>query len=143
MNKSFKGMLADGEIQQIRLSTNNGLTGYKIVKFEIIANKSGTTDFEHTVQIYTQDPETATESVEFNNPLLLAVAFTEGNNSSNYIGQPLVTIFDNATFNQDIFISHVDTKGALLVNYYLELEQITLSKDEATVATLKDMRASE
>ena len=28
--KSFKGLIADGDTEQIRLSTNNGLTGYKI-----------------------------------------------------------------------------------------------------------------
>ena len=32
--KSFKGKLADGEEKKIRLSTNKGLTGYKIKKFD-------------------------------------------------------------------------------------------------------------
>ena len=143
MIKSFRGKLADGEIDLIRLSTNNGLTGYKVVKFDIIAVDSGTTDFEHTVMLHTVKPTTATASVNFDDPTLLGVAFTEGNNSSNYIGQPLITIFDAMKFNQDIYVSHVDTKGALDVNYYLELESMPLSKDEATVATLKDMRGRE
>ena len=139
--KSFRGSIADGAIQKIRLSTNNGLTGYKIKKFEIIAVNSGTTDFEHTVMLHTIEPSAAT--VNFDDPTLLGVAFTEGNNSSNYIGQPLINIFDSVKFNQDIFVSHVDSKGALNVNYYVELEQVTLSQDEATVATLKDMRGRE
>ena len=38
MNKTFKGLLADQEIKTIRLSTKDGLTGYKIVKFQSIIN---------------------------------------------------------------------------------------------------------
>ena len=141
--KTFRGLLADGEIRKIRLSTNQGLIGYKIKKFEIIAENNGTTDYEHTVKIHLQDPVTASASVNFEDPLLLGVAYTEGNNSSNYIGQPLINIFDNVKFNQDIFVSHVDSKGALNCNYYLELELLNLDVHEATVATLKDMRGRE
>ena len=32
MKKTFKGLIADQTQIQLRLSTNNGLTGYKIVK---------------------------------------------------------------------------------------------------------------
>ena len=143
MIKTFRGLLADGAIDRIRLSTNDGLTGYKIKKFEIIAENNGTTDFEHTVKLHLQNPVTASAEVNFDDPLLLGVAFTEGNNSSNYIGQPLINIFDQMKFNQDIYVSHVDSKGALNCNYYLELEQVKLDLNEATVATLKDMRGRE
>jgi hypothetical protein len=43
-------------------------------------------------------------------------------------------------FNQDIYISNVDSIGSNAMNYYIELEQSTLSLDENTVATLKDIR---
>ena len=33
--KSFRGKLADGAIQTIALATNNGSTGYRIVKFDL------------------------------------------------------------------------------------------------------------
>ena len=45
------------------------------------------------------------------------------------------------TFNQDIYITCYSTDNK--INYYIELEQVPLSKDEATVATLKDMRGRE
>ena len=45
------------------------------------------------------------------------------------------------TFNQDIFVTIDDSQNVAGANFYLELEQVKLSKDEATVATLKDMRA--
>jgi len=51
-----------------------------------------------------------------------------------------IIIFDNVTFNQDIFITAIDIGAAAECNYYLELEQFTLDLSEATVATLKDMR---
>ena len=34
-----------------------------------------------------------------------------------------------------------DSQNVAGANYYLELEQVKLSKDEATMATLKDMRS--
>ena len=142
MKKTFRGLLADGAIQRIRLGTVRGEIGYSIVKFEIIAQNNGTTDYEHTCQVFTNEPDAASDAINFDNPQLLAVAYTEGNNSSNYIGQPLITIFDAMKVNQDIFITHVDAKGALNCNYYLELETSKLTQNEATVATLKDMRGN-
>ena len=45
-------------------------------------------------------------------------------------------------FNQDIYIAHKDYNSGEEINYHLELEQIRLDLNEATVATLKDMRAT-
>ena len=36
MIKSFRGLMDDGTQNTIRLSSNNGLIGYKIVNFQII-----------------------------------------------------------------------------------------------------------
>ena len=36
MKKTFRGQLAEDDVEKIRLSTNNGLTGYRIVKFELL-----------------------------------------------------------------------------------------------------------
>ena len=52
-------------------------------------------------------------------------------------------LFDNKKFNQDIFVTHKNLHGdASPCNYYVELEQFKLSVDEASVATLRDMRGS-
>ena len=50
--KSFRGLIADGGIDIIPLSTNNGSTGYKIVKFQVLANDPAGTSSESTVKIY-------------------------------------------------------------------------------------------
>ncbi len=145
MKKSFRGKLADGAVETIRLHTNNGLTGYKIVKLQLIAEDPATDSHESVVQIFTTKndetgtPRTASAVIDFTDPTLLAVGFYE--NASSSTVSKLDIIFDNMTVNQDIYITHNEKAGSAIVNYYLELEQMKLSKDEATVATLKDMRA--
>jgi len=147
MKKTFKGKIADNEIQTIRLATNNGLTGYKIVKLQLMPVDPISTNQESVVQIFTTrndatgSARTATSIIDFTDPTLLATAYIESDSSgSTPIFVDAAAIFDNLTFNQDIYLTHVEqsTNG---VNFYLELEQAKLSKDEATVATLKDMRA--
>ena len=139
MKKSFRGLLADDSQEQIRLSTNNGLTGYKIVKFQVLGI-SENVDYETVVQIFTKEQDTISDTINFTDPLLLAAA-SYGDTTSGSVQNDQTVIFDNMGFNQDIFITAKATNGSTAINYYLELEQFTLSKDEATVATLKDMRA--
>jgi len=140
MIKTFRGLIADGDQDTIALHTNDGSIGYRIVKFEIMPENPGTTDFEHVVKIYKISQTAFTADFDFSDNTLLAGAYTEGNNSTTYIGQPLISFFDKEIFNQDIYVTHVDAKGALAVNYYIELEQIKLDLSENTVATLKDIR---
>tara|TARA_B100000085_G_C18418415_1_gene461612 strand:- start:176 stop:607 length:432 start_codon:yes stop_codon:yes gene_type:complete len=143
MIKTFRGKLADGATQRIRLSTNDGLTGYKINKFQICGTVMGSTDDELTAQIFLQEPASAIATVNFDNPLLLGVALYNDAASGNY-GNDTVVIFDSMAFNQDIYITAKDSSGnAGSTNYYIELEQIKLDLNEATVATLKDMRGRE
>ena len=148
MKKSFRGLIGDAEQQQIRLSTNNGLTGYRINKFDIISTAPGTGNHEYVAKVFTTDndetgsPRASNATVDFDDPTLLAVSYYTDNSSSAGNPPGMIIVFDTTTFNQDIFITIQDATGnAIDCNYYLEVEQVTLSKDEATVATLKDMRA--
>jgi hypothetical protein len=141
--KSFRGLLADGTVEKIRLSTTNGLTGYKIVKFELFPFQPGQATTENTVTVHTIEPAASTSAVEvnFNSPTLLAAGTFHESHADNLVTESVV-VFDNVVFNQDIFVAHTDTGGAIPVNFYLELEQVKLDLNEATVATLKDMRAN-
>ena len=145
MNKTFKGLLADEETLRIRLSTNNGLTGYKIVKFQLFPEKPGATAQESIVMIESVEPSSATGTVNFDSPTLLAVSLTanDTNLEQGRVPPPDTVIIDNKIINQDIFVSHKDMLTGEKCNYYVELEKVKLSENEATVATLKDMRASE
>ena len=139
--KSFRGRMADGDQITIRLSTNDGKTGYMIKKFQIMPTEPGENQVESTFKIYSVPPDAIDNSVNFDDPLLLGVGYLQSYAGTAYAGWDTV-IFDHVKINQDIFITHVDSNGTEPCNFYLELEQVKLSVDEAAVATLKDMRGT-
>ena len=141
MIKSYRGLIIDGGSDTIVLHTNNGSTGYKVVKFELFPYKPGWGEFESLVQIFKVLPATiaTTEALsDFSNQELLAAAlFT---NTAATAAASTVTVFDHDVFNQDIYVTHTQQSGANPINYYIELEQVKLDLNESTVATLKDIR---
>jgi len=141
MIKTFRGMIADGEQDTIVLHTNDGSTGYRIVKFDIIGNKPFAEDQEDIVKIYKVEQSSVTAEVNFSDQTLLAVAIMSNENfpSSSFMFEQHV-IFDKEIFNQDIYVTHKDEATGQDCNYYLELEQVKLDLSESTVATLKDIR---
>jgi hypothetical protein len=144
--KSFRGKLADGLQQRIDLQTNNGMTGYRIVKFQIIdsvpGNAPGAVDPELVCKIYKTIQSAVDGVVDFSDNRLLAVAYYQGGNLSTETNSSTI-IFDNEVFNQNIFVTmNEGAGGTALGNYYIELEQIKLDLNEQTVATLKDIRNS-
>lgn len=140
--KSFRGQLADGAEDRIRLQTISGKVGYRIVKFQLMTEKPGTTDYEQIVKIFRTSQSSIVEAINFTDSDLLAAGFTEGAAATNFIGDPMTVIFDNEIINQDIFISHFDAKNAVPCNYYIELEVIPLSDMQAEYTTIKDLRAN-
>ena len=137
--KTFRGLIADGNQDTIVLHTNDGSTGYRIVKFQGIGKEPGQQEQEHTLKIYKVSQSTVDNKVDFSNQTLLGVVYV-GDNAAN--AYPFFTgiIFDRETFNQDIYVTHEDTQGSEPCNYYIELEQVKLDLNENTVATLKDIR---
>jgi hypothetical protein len=139
MIKTFRGKIADGDQDTIVLHTNDGSTGYKIVKFEALSIDSEE-DVESTLKIYSVSQSAIDASIDFSDQTLLA-AMIYNDSASNAYGPPAVVIFDNMTFNQDIYITlKASTVVTPFLNYYLELEQVKLDLGENTVATLKDIR---
>ena len=138
---SFRGLLADGGIETLPLKTNNGLTGYRIVKFQAVPKQPMTLDQENVIKIYKTEQTTTDGNVDFSDNRLLGVCLCKYSNDAAIpaIGQSI--IFDGEKFNQDIYVTHEDVgAGNRPCNFYIELEQMTLSLDEQTVATLKDIR---
>jgi hypothetical protein len=138
--KSFKGLIADGEQDTIVLHTNDGSTGYRIVKFMLMPNTPGAVSAEHVVKIYNVEQTTVDGVIDFNDQTVIGAGFT--NNYLDAMAYPLnqYTIFDNNIFNQDIYVTHKDVATGQSCNYYIELEQVKLDLNENTVATLKDIR---
>jgi len=143
MIKSFRGLLADQGMRTIRLGTNDGLTGYRIKKFKLMVNEFGGTSNEHIVQLFTYPQDAALAKVDFDNSELLGAAQISNNTNGPAYPPGFQVVFDHVTFNQDIYITHIDNSSSDPVNYYLELEQVKLDLGEATVATLKDMRGTQ
>ena len=138
--KSFRGLIADDTIDTVVLHTNTGSTGYKITKFEIMANRPGAQTIESIVKVYKVPQTTVDGVIDFSDNTLLAAAIFENNSGSGSLPFYQFAIFDNEIFNQDIYITAADVNGSESVNYHIELEQVKLSLDENTVATLKDIR---
>jgi hypothetical protein len=141
--KTFRGRLADGSpenIERIRLSTNDGMRGYRIVKFQLMSQNPITTSAEHIVKVYKIKQDTATNDVDFSDSTLLAAGLYIHND--NYSNTQTQIIFDQEVFNQDIFVTHDTDAGSDACNYYLELEAVALNKNSQSVVTLKDIRAN-
>jgi hypothetical protein len=141
--KSFRGKLADGAVETIPLHTNNGSTGYRIVKFEIVTDAPSVTS-EHLCQIWSTESSAeagkTASTIDFSDNTLLAVALWSNDSSAQTYSDDFHVVFDNMTFNQDIYVTNQTINGSNGCNYHIELEQIKLSLDENTVATLKDIR---
>jgi hypothetical protein len=137
--KSFRGKIASGDTEQIALHTNNGTTGYKIKTLQIMPHSWGGVTGEYTVKVHTIPGKTASADIDFSDQTLIAVACQTYNTSANIAGDIPVVVFDNITFNQDIYILAHDNDSSP-VNYHIELEVVKLDLNENTVATLKDIR---
>jgi hypothetical protein len=137
--KTFRGLIAADGTDTIVLHTNDGSTGYRIVKFQGISNTPGDGNTEAILKIHKIAPTgLPTATVDFSDNTLLGVNYTSQNASSQVTSETI--IFDSEVFNQDIYITHYARTGSVAANYYIELEQIKLDLSENTVATLKDIR---
>ena len=141
MIKTYRGLLADGGQERIKLQTSAGKVGYKITKFQLLFDNPGTQSVEHIVKIYKSEQTTIDGVINFTDSDLIAAAFLSGSSSATY-PEDLTIIFDSEIFNQDIYITHSDVAGAEGCNYYVELEVIPLASDEAAITTVKAMRGS-
>ena len=141
--KSFRGRLASGGQETIHLHTNDGSIGYRMKKFEVIGSQPGTETCELTGKIYSMKQASIDSEIDFSDNTLLAIAYFEQNSGTNS-QEPMVVIFDNVTFNQDIYVNAFDdttvAPNGKPMNYHIELEQVKLDLNENTVATLKDIR---
>jgi hypothetical protein len=139
MIKSYRGKLEDGGQDKIHLGTPNGKMGYRIVKFQLMPAQPGENNNEHTVKIYKTKQTTIDNTVDFTDNKLIAAAYLQeylqGTNPS-----PITVMFDQEIFNQDIYVTAVDTNSTYAINYYIELEQVKLNESEALVSIVKNLR---
>ncbi len=140
MIKSYKAKIGMGKQHTIPLHTNDGKTGYRIKKFQVMSSTPGTGgSVEYVCKVYTVSQTTVDGAVDMSDNTLLGVAFYQ--DRANASSNTETIIFDNMTFNQDIYVTAIDAEGGTLAgNYYIELEQIPLTEDQALVAIVKNLR---
>jgi len=140
MIKTYRGILADGGQDKINLKTNRGDIGYKIVKFQVIQQNPGAAHAEAVVKIYKVKQTSIDAVINFSDGDLLAAIAYQKSDSVSYAGSEII-IFDNQIVNQDIYVTLDHASGHTEpMNYYLELEQISLNDNESTMATLQSLR---
>lgn len=143
---SYKGLLADGGQDTILLSTKKGEIGYRIKKFQVFPSQPGQVSYESVVQLWKESQSSISTSavvVDFSDNRLLGAGYYGQYSTISSANQNDTVVFDQEIFNQDIYVTHTNVEGAGAaneMNYYLELEIIKLSEDQAMVATLKDIR---
>lgn len=136
---TFRGLLIDGAKDRLSLGTIKGKMGYRVIKLQIL-RQVPTGSIDHVVKILKSEPSSVPDSgatIDLSDGDLLAVAALSGTAFGNY---DTTVIFDQEVFNQDIFVTHTDNDGSEACNYFIELEAFPLASDEATVATLKDIK---
>ena len=144
--KTFRGSLTRGDQVKIRLGTIRGEIGYRIKKFQLMPKDCASGANEALGLLWRVEQATVTAGspvCDFSNSqLLAAVMFLRDQGTVAITSVPPV-IIDNVVINQDIYFTYQDGQsGSPNVSYYIELEQLKLSLDQAAVATLKDMRGS-
>jgi len=132
MIKTFRGIIADGGQDRIYLAGGDGSKGYRIVKFQLFMAEPGQADIESTVKIYKVSQTTINNAVDFSDNTLLGVSHISVYTSSGARTWESV-IFDREIFNQDIYVTHEENSGSAPSNYYIELEEVTMSDAEAAV----------
>ena len=137
--KSYRGLVPDGGQDKIRLTTTDGRTGYRIVKFELLPYTPGAAEYMSVAKVYRKEQSSIDGVIDFTDPDLLAAGYLVGSNATNTT-ESLSVIFDNEIFNQDIFVTHKDIDIAQACNYYIELEQIKLSTAQAELLIVKSLR---
>jgi len=141
MIKTFRGLIADDTQDTINLHTNDGKTGYRIVKFHVFPADPGNQHYEAILKIYKISQTTITSTVDFSDQTLIGAAFYQDAEGQAYPSSDVI-VFDNEVFNQDIYITYKATSESTgtPMNYYIELEQMPLDLNESTVATLQSIR---
>ena len=103
-------------------------------------NLPGQQDVNHIIQIFKTEQATASATVDFSDNRLLGAAMERESVGAEDMAVSKSVIFDSEKFNQDIYITHVETTSNKSANYYIELKQMKLDLSEQSVATLKNIR---
>ena len=136
---SIRGQVTESGQVTIPIATIDGMQGYVIRKFEVMSTDPNES-IESAIKIYAVEQTTVDQIVDFSDQSLLGVCLIWQSTAQADVHESSV-IFDNVTFNQDIFITNkAIAPSTATLNYHIEIEKRSLDISEQTVATLKDIR---
>jgi len=137
---TFQGKLNIDQQEELFLRTNNGKTGYKIIKFQIISTTPGVGNQELVGKITSASDANIGPVCDFSTAEVLAVAYQVDIGNANAAASDTI-ILDNQIVNQNIFVQIGDAAGGTTpCNYYIELEKMSLSDIQAAQLTLQSLR---
>jgi len=122
---SFRGLLADGGQDKIRIEGATGEIAWRITKFQVVAT-SADINIETVIKIYRENQTSVTAGIDFTESELLAAAMYNDSTSQSYMPTPIV-VFDNALFSRNIYVTNLSPDNAGSINYYIELEEVKVS----------------
>jgi hypothetical protein len=126
---SFRGQIeSDGEQDKISIQGSVGSIAWRITKLQAVTDQPSAYDIEGTLKIFREKQTSASATIDFNNDELLAVSYNTFGNQP-YEPTNIVTIFDNAIFVRNVYITYIDNGGSSRpMNYYIELEEVKVGK---------------
>ena len=129
--QSFRGLLVDGGQDRIRIQGSVGAVAWRITKFQLMNKEAGASanEMESTVKIYREEQSSVDAVVNFDDAELLGAAQLGTHANLGAYPQSTVIIFDNSLFSRNIYVTHKNLHAdALECNYYIELEEVKVSK---------------
>ena len=124
---SFRGLLADGGQERIRIQGATGEIAWRITKFKLMAENPADLSQESIIKIYREEHDSVDALINFGDAELLGAGMWI-KNSQNYYVATETTIFDNTLFVRNLWLTHDDFGGSGSCNYYIELEEVKVSK---------------
>jgi len=123
---SFRGLLEDGKQREINIQGSVGAIAWRITKFQTVNAAPGAEDVENTTQIFRERQSAVVSTIDFTNNELLAISVYRAGAG---LAEPNTAniIFDNALFVRNIYVTSGNAGGSATMNYYIELEEVTVS----------------
>jgi len=120
---SFRGLLLHGNQDQISIQGSVGAIAWRMTKLSLIAGAPGAGAQLSTVQVWREEQSSVVGTVNFSDNELLAVGLYH--QQTGVYG--IHTIFDNQIFTRNIYVTHNESSSGQSINYYFELEEVTVS----------------
>jgi len=124
---SFKGLIDSSGQDEINIEGSVGAIAWRITKFELLPYEPSATSQESIIKIYREKHSTVDRIIDFSDNELLGAAIWSHMSALGDDAINTAVIFDNALFVRNIWVTHLDPVGTNQCNYYIELEEVTVS----------------